>query len=285
MLDKGTINEQKNPLFPGYNFGAYLVAGCTPIEQGNEIDFAVNRPNGMNGYIINLTTKGQGTVFEGKSKFTCNVGELLLFPPNAVHYYKRSPQVASWHHQWIYFRPRAFWNDWLQWSDVLNDVGRLKIPDTDSYNKILALFKKIEQEYNSGNIYSEAMSMCLLEQLLITCIELDPSNKQRMLDPRILEACHFISDNIKENYKVSDIAQHIHMSPSRLTHLFAQQVGSSIIKWREEQRMIKAKHLLHTSGAPIYYIARQLGYDDQLYFSRIFKRYTGLSPSDFRDSR
>ncbi|MDH2999782.1 DNA-binding transcriptional regulator AraC [Chelonobacter oris] len=285
MLYKDDVNEQKNPLFPGYNFGAYLVAGCTPIELGNEVDFAVNRPNGMNGYIINLTTKGQGTVFEGESQFICSVGDLLLFPPNAVHYYQRTPQIDTWYHQWIYFRPRALWQDWLQWSDVSNKVGRLKIPDPITYNKILSLFKKIEEEYNSGNYFSEAMSMCLLEQLLITCIGLDPSNKQRMLDPRILEACHFISDNIKENHKINDIANHVHMSSSRLTHLFAEQVGSSIIKWREEQRMIKAKHLLHASGSPIYYIARQLGYDDQLYFSRIFKRYTGLSPSDFRDSR
>lgn len=285
MKQRQEVQQETNPLLPGYRFGSYLVAGCTPIEKGNEVDFAIRRPNGMKGYIINLTTKGEGTVFEGDRAFTCSKGDLLLFPPNAEHWYSRSESAESWHHQWIYFRPRSFWANWLQWSHVSDHVGRLTVTDSATYEEILALFKKIEWEYRTKNIFSEAMSMCLLEQLLIKCIQLDPVNSQRMLDPRILETCHFISANLHINHKISEIAEHIHMSPSRLTHLFVQQTGSSIIKWREEQRMIKAQHLLHTSGAPIYAIARQLGYDDQLYFSRLFKRYSGLSPSDYRNSR
>ena len=279
------IDPQPNPLLPGYNFGAYLVAGCTPIERNGELDFVINRPHGMKGYIINLTVKGIGTVFSGKNAFNCSVGDLLLFPPNAIHYYHRANQATEWHHQWIYFRPRALWADWLNWSDSVNHVGRLTIPNESLYQEILQLFRQIEQEYVSGMLFSEEMSMCLLEQLLIKCFKLDPANKQRMLDPRILSTCHFIADNLGINHKISDIAEHIHMSPSRLAHLFTEQTGTSIVKWREEQRMIKAQHLLHTSGAPIYHIARQLGYDDQLYFSRLFKRYTGLNPSEYRNSR
>lgn len=276
---------QKNPLFPGYNFNAYLVAGCTQIEKGNKLDFPISRPNGMNGYIINLTTKGIGSVFKNEDKFFCDIGDLLLFPPNAVHDYQRAEHSDSWHHQWIYFRPRVLWKDWLAWSDTVQNVGRLTVSDNKIYKKIMTLFRQIEQEYRSGNMFSEAMSMCLLEQLLITCFKLEPLNKERLVDPRILEVCHFISENIHLNYKIEQLAGYIHLSPSRLTHLFVEQMGTSIVKWREEQRMIKARHLLHTSDSSICYIARQLGYQDQLYFSRLFKRYTGLSPSMFRDSR
>lgn len=280
-----TTEMQNNPLLPGYNFNAYLVAGCTQIQKGNELDFPIYRPNGMNGFIIHLTTKGTGSIFRNEHRFNCQVGDLLLFPPNAIHDYQRAEHAEFWHHQWIYFRPRALWQEWLTWSHTIQNVGRIHIEDAKKYEKITALFSQIEQEYNSGKIFSEAMSMCLLEQLLITCFELEPSNTERTLDPRILEVCHFISDNLHINHKIEELAAHIHLSPSRLTHLFVEQVGSSLVKWREEQRMIKARHLLHTSNAPIYHIARQLGYDDQLYFSRIFKRYTGLSPSIFRDSR
>lgn len=279
------INHQPNPLLPGYNFNAYLVAGCTPIEQNGELDFIINRPNGMKGYIINLTIQGKGTVFQGQSAFDCHIGDLLLFPPNTPHYYQRASDTERWYHQWIYFRPRAFWSDWLKWSNRSSNVGRLTVPNEQTYREIRHLFEQIEQQYNSNSAFSEAMAMCLLEQLLIKCFQLDPMNKQLLLEPRILSVCHFIAENLAVNHKISDIAAQVHMSPSRLTHLFAQQMGCSIIKWREEQRMIKAQHLLHSSGAPIYHIARQLGYDDQLYFSRLFRRYTGLSPSDYRNSR
>ncbi|MDH2926179.1 MULTISPECIES: arabinose operon transcriptional regulator AraC [Lonepinella] len=277
--------QQDNPLLPGYNFNAYLVAGMTPIVAGEALDFTINRPNGMKGYIINLTTDGIGTIFQGDDQFNCSAGDLLLFPPNATHYYHRAENSPLWHHQWIYFRPRALWKDWLNWSDTVNHVGRLTVTDCNEYQRILTLFKQIEQEYRHKGLFYEEMSMCLLEQLLLTCFKLDPSNKQRMLDPRVLSACHFITDNLGQNHKIADIANAIHISPSRLAHLFVQQTGSSMIKWREEQRMIKAQHLLHTSNAPIYHIARILGYDDQLYFCRLFKRHTGLNPSEYRNSR
>ncbi|MCV6069413.1 AraC family ligand binding domain-containing protein, partial [Vibrio parahaemolyticus] len=71
---------QNDPLKPGYDFNAHLVAGLTPISKGNDLDFVIDRPNGMKGFIINLTVKGQGTVFHGDESFTVNEGDLLLFP-------------------------------------------------------------------------------------------------------------------------------------------------------------------------------------------------------------
>lgn len=284
-MKRADKNLQPNPLLPGYNFGAYLVAGCTPIKKGEELDFVINRPNGMQGYIINLTTKGTGTVFQGEQAFRCVKGDLLLFSPKTPHYYHRAEEDDEWVHQWIYFRPRALWADWLKWTKVRNDVGCLTIQDPVIYEEILQLFQLIEQEYNQDMFFAQEMSMCLLEQLLIKCFRLDPANKERNVDPRILSVCHFISEHLDKNYRVAEIAKQIHISPSRLTHLFSQQVGTSIIKWREEQRMIRAQHLLHTSNESICRIARLLGYEDQLYFSKLFKRYTGLNPSEYRNSR
>jgi AraC family transcriptional regulator of arabinose operon len=60
---------QDDPLKPGYNFDAHLVAGLTPIIEGDELDFTIDRPHGMKGYIINITSKGEGTVFAGQDAF------------------------------------------------------------------------------------------------------------------------------------------------------------------------------------------------------------------------
>ncbi|MEI8633769.1 hypothetical protein P4S72_20150 [Vibrio sp. PP-XX7] len=50
---------QNDPLKPGYNFDAHLVSGLTPIIEGDELDFVIDRPNGMKGFIINFTSKGK----------------------------------------------------------------------------------------------------------------------------------------------------------------------------------------------------------------------------------
>lgn len=62
MYQRMTHESQSNPLLPGYSFNAYLVAGLTPILADGPLYFFIDRPDGMKGYIINLTIKGQGRV-------------------------------------------------------------------------------------------------------------------------------------------------------------------------------------------------------------------------------
>ncbi len=53
---------QNDPLLPGYSFNAHLVAGLTPIEANGYLDFFIDRPLGMKGYILNLTIRGEGVI-------------------------------------------------------------------------------------------------------------------------------------------------------------------------------------------------------------------------------
>lgn len=96
---------QSNPLLPGYPFSAWLVAGLTPINAAGPLDFFIDRPHGMKGYILNLTIKGRGRVFDGEAAFDCEPGDLLLFQPKTPHYYGRLPDSDCWYHRWVYFRP------------------------------------------------------------------------------------------------------------------------------------------------------------------------------------
>lgn len=59
---KSMAEAQNDPLLPGYSFNAHLVAGLTPIEANGYLDFFIDRPLGMKGYILNLTIRGQGIV-------------------------------------------------------------------------------------------------------------------------------------------------------------------------------------------------------------------------------
>ncbi|WP_407192087.1 AraC family ligand binding domain-containing protein [Citrobacter freundii] len=49
---------------------------------------------------------------QGK-QFVCRPGDILLFPPGEIHHYGRHPDASEWYHQWVYFRPRAYWQEWL----------------------------------------------------------------------------------------------------------------------------------------------------------------------------
>ena len=94
---------QNDPLLPGYSFNAHLVTGLTPIEAQGYLDFFIDRPLGMKGYILNLTIRGEGVINN--------------------HHYGRHPDASEWYHQWVYFRPRAYWHEWLNWPTIFAQTG------------------------------------------------------------------------------------------------------------------------------------------------------------------
>ncbi len=124
--------------------------------------------------------------------------------------------------------------------------------------------------------------MNLLERLLLRAVEEDPRSHQQVRDPRVVEACQYVTNHLASEVKIEDVARHVCLSPSRLAHLFREQMGVNLLRWREDQRVIRAKLLLQTTQEPIATIGREVGYDDQLYFSRVFRKRVGVSPSDFR---
>lgn len=282
MMRAAASDRQPNPLLPGYAFNLYLVAGLTPIVKGGPLDFFIDRPGGMKGWVINMTVRGRGTVFDGADAFDCRSGDLLLFPPEARHYYGRAADSDEWFHRWVYFRPRGFWAPWLRWPHETNKVGRMTLGKPALVAEFQGLFEQIDAAHRGGKSTSEELAINLLERLLIRCREEAPDFQSKARDERVQAACQFIANNLALDLSQEQVAAHVCLSPSRLAHLFREQTGVSMVRWREDQRVILAKHMLQSSRMPVSTIAARVGYDDQLYFSRVFRKRVGVSPTEFR---
>lgn len=273
-----------NPLYPNYDFDAHLVAGITPIEFNSELDFVIDRPNGMKGFIINLTTKGRGTVFCNENQFDVGVGDILLFPAGINHYYHRHKEESSWYHRWIYFRPRGYWSKLLSWKNNKNGVFITKNISSEQFKLCNSLFEDIAALSKSEDRYSSDLATNQLERLLIQCKMIQPDQALKPLDPRILQIISYMMDDISKEYTNEELASKVYLSHSRLAHLFRKEMGMTVTQWRDDQRTNYAKQLLTNSSIPINKISRMVGYSDPLYFSRIFKKYSGVSPRAYRCS-
>jgi AraC family transcriptional regulator of arabinose operon len=279
----GTADPFVAPLFPGFHFDTRLVAGVTPIERGGPLDFRISRPEGMRGWIINLTVKGVGEVFDGERRVSLEAGDLALFPPGAIHDYGRAPGAADWWHRWIYFQPRAFWSGWLSWRDSHGGLFFQRSEDRSLTATFDTLFSEVAAWSANTDLLSMELAMNILERIILLAAKNDRATAPPgHFDQRLLMACKFVTDNLHRPLTVAEIAEAVCLSPSRLAHLFTQTLGKSILKWREEQVIQFACHLLLVSPSPVKQIAAQVGFEDPLYFSRVFRRYIGCSPKAFR---
>jgi two-component system, response regulator YesN len=89
---------------------------------------------------------------------------------------------------------------------------------------------------------------------------------------------HYMDPNISLN----EVAAQVNHSPSHFSTVFSQEAGTTFKKYLTEVRIKKARELLRTTNARSYEIACQVGYTDPHYFSYVFRRNTGLTPTDFR---
>ena len=97
-----------------------------------------------------------------------------------------------------------------------------------------------------------------------------------------------VMDYIKSRYNskitLEDIASSVHLSASHLSGLFRKETGQTISAYLNYVRIEKSKQLLKTSETPIAQIGALCGFEDQSYFTRVFKQQTGLSPKKYRNN-
>jgi AraC-like DNA-binding protein len=95
------------------------------------------------------------------------------------------------------------------------------------------------------------------------------------------KAMEFIAANYTRGITVEEIASHVNLSRSRLYRIFNQQLSMSPHQYLTQVRIAEACRILEKRSGTIKEAAQAVGIDDPLYFSTLFKKHTGLSPSQF----
>lgn len=98
----------------------------------------------------------------------------------------------------------------------------------------------------------------------------------------IKKAMVYISQNFHTNITLENVAGHVHLHPSYFSTMFKQSTGSSFKEYINMVRIEESKRLLTNTDFSIIDIAIAIGFEDQSYFSKVFKKYTGMTPKQFR---
>ncbi len=98
-------------------------------------------------------------------------------------------------------------------------------------------------------------------------------------------ACEYIEKNFQENINLNKISNYVSLSKNYFCNIFKKETGITIWDYLIRIRMEEAKKMLLETGQKTYEVSERVGYEDPSYFGRLFKKYTGFTPIEFRDNK
>lgn len=157
----------------------------------------------------------------------------------------------------------------------------LKPIDYEEFSHVLVeLIQKMEtMEYQGMDKNKLSDSKSISEKIIA---EYEKNYQERNIE---LEVKQYVKEHLMDDIVIADIAGSMHFNPQYLMRTFKNKTGSSIMEYITNTRIEAAKKILEGSNIPIKEVSSMVGYRDYAYFTRVFKKECGCSPSQYRNER
>lgn len=141
-------------------------------------------------------------------------------------------------------------------------------------------------DIGAGTMQNEEASVQYVVSVINKVIELREKKASNRYGDIVEEVMRYIEKNYSDDeLSLNMLASQVNFSPNHLSMIFAQQTGQTLIKYLTEYRMNKAKELLRCSGKRSSEISAEVGYKDSHYFSYLFKKTQGMTPTQYRGGK
>ena len=238
--------------------------------------------------------KGKVLVKRDKEELVVNQGELIFHKPNEFHAIKAHQSEPSFfvvsfscnspsmvYLENFHTKLDKILQPYIS-AIIKESENTFVIPKNDTTLKRLALKE-------NSVIGGQQLIKTYLEQLLILLIRkinkignnLFP-NKESMENHLALSIKKYLEQNVEMQLKISDVCQNLGYSKSYLSKLFHEQTGYTIANYSNFLKIKLAKKLIRENNLNFSQISDKLSFDNPQYFSRVFKRFEKISPTEFR---
>ncbi|MDR2069545.1 MAG: helix-turn-helix domain-containing protein [Spirochaetaceae bacterium] len=223
-------------------------------------------------------TKGEGIFGAGDRTYTVTPGSFLLVFPGIKHFYKPVFETG-WHEYWVGFKGGFYSN--------LAEKGLLSMEriffEVGLHNDIVSIFEQILHEVRTQQPLYQLKACSGILTLIAEMLTHERRSEQPNYYQKIVEKAKYLMEtNVFKAINVSDISEQIGVTPSKLNEIFKTYTSMTPYQYYIHIKIHKAECLLEDDNVTVKEVAFQLGFEDQYYFSRLFKNKTGVAPSDWK---
>ncbi|MHB9025217.1 MAG: AraC family transcriptional regulator [Armatimonadota bacterium] len=244
---------------------------------------------------------GEGVITIDRVAYLCPPNSYIIIPP-ALAESSRSTGSRPWHRHWVHF-------DWTYQpgqhtlpicafapqapASQLFHLSPSSVPqqifqgNLSSPTQVLGLFNRLERRWNEGTTHDRLTCRGLLLELLIEILDTRETHSPACYsEVQLTGQIRLALDELSlvpasELTRLPTALRHLGYSYAHLTRVFHRAYGMSPLGYLNALRIERAKYLLQESTLAINEIADRVGIGDPAYFSRLFKKYTGSSPTAF----
>jgi AraC family transcriptional activator of pobA len=269
-------------------------SGGEPIRtDGLNLSRKPFEPVRTNYFSVYLINSGSGTFWADAAKFSFAADALLFFVPyQHIRFIPESAtrgQVLQFHANFLCVE--TFHAEVGCSGLLFNDPYGIPVVTLDEQAKldVRQLIDRIQREHKQRELAYQEVMLAQLKVLLVLAARLKTSTAAacksgaELRHPALVELRELIEQNFRTMHAPNEYAERMHMTPKTLGRIVREQLGTTLTDLIRNRILIHAKwQLLHTLR-PVKEIAREVGFQDELYFSRLFKKATGYSPTFFRE--
>ena len=223
-------------------------------------------------------TEGEGIFLCDGRTYQVKPGCVMMVLPGLKHIYKPIFETG-WQEYWVGFKGTYF--------SQLMEEGRFSVEhvffETGLHDSILSFFSQIFDEVRSQRPLYQLKTCALILSLVAEVLTRERRKEQPNYYEKIVaKAKYLMESNVYKAINLPGISDQLGISTSRLNEIFKTYTSMTPYQYYIHIKIHKAESLLEEEDIPVKEAAFRMGFDDQYYFSRLFKNKTGISPSDWR---
>jgi AraC-like DNA-binding protein len=239
------------------------------------------RRKGCEDNILIYCLQGKGHYVVDNKRYEVHANQYILIPATDKYIRYWADNDDPWTIYWLHFTGDNI--------DAFNRSLNLHItrgPVTIPFNEKAIniwqnIYQTLEMGYSLENLCNASFCLHHIIAAFLFPERHLPSEKHNDGDI-ITKTILNMRDNLSKKLTVEDMAGNNNLSVSHFSNLFRKATGIPPIDYFIQLKMQKACQLLYANDAKIKNVAAELGYEDPYYFSRIFKKYIGSSPEQYR---